>query len=365
MQCYPLPSHFSQGNIIGKRYSVAEYSPARTEREIAMRRPVGVTVAAVILGIMAFFGAALMLLALVFSLFVHSPLIARALRPMVAAANALGLCFFLYCGWTVVDLFRVRRWARISVVVIGALMFLTSAVAAIGVLMVRPFVPLPPGTSPAQMSHVFFAIAAFYSLFCLVGLWWVVYFNLAHVRAAFSASRLIVTHPDILPPGGEAIFPSGAATSGWRIVIIVWAALLFCGVLGLPVVLLMHAPLFLFGATIAGPAEAGLVLLFVAVEIYTGIGLLRKWRAAWYVALLWQVYSVVYFLALLIPGVESRFVAYERQFMTQWSLAGTTPYSAPLIDLGPFMVLGMILGGVVVVVCTIALFARKEDYFGD
>lgn len=330
-----------------------------------MRRPVGVTAAAVILGIMALLGAGLMLLSLLFSLFVHSPLLASPLRPFVALGNALVLCFFLYCGWTVVDLFRMRRWARISAVVIGALVFLTSGVTVFGILAVRQFVPAPPGTSPEDMMAVFMGLAAFYVLICLVGLWWVVYFNLRHVRAAFADSGVMVTNPDILPPGGAVMLPpSGEGTPGWRIVIIVWAILVLFSALVMPVTALMHTPLFLFGAILTGPAETGTLLVLAAIEIYMGVGLLRKWKAAWYVALFWQIYCAVFFLSLTLSGVRSRFLAYDQQLMARWSSTGGEAYPATLIPVGSFMAIGMILGGIFVIIVTIALIQRRDDYRG-
>jgi hypothetical protein len=331
-----------------------------------MRRPVGVVVAGVFLGLMALLGICGTLLALGFAIFFHNPILPSAFRPFIIFSDSLVLFFFLYCAWTVIDLFRMRTWARISMVVIGALVFLFSAVAGFGILAVRKFAPMgPPGQSPGTMSLVFVGIAGFYFLISVIGAWWMVYFNLAHVRGAFARERLMVSNPAILPPGGAAMLTMGVGEgiSGWRVVIIVWACLMLLSVLCLPMVLLMHIPLFLYGVVLTGTAGTVAVLVLVAVEVYMGIGLLMKWKAAWYVGLAWQIYTVGYCLSFLIPGTWARFLAYQQDAAARWSPTPPAPY--PVINMSPFLTIGFIAGSVIVILCTIALFQRKADYLGS
>lgn len=167
-----------------------------------MRRPAGVAVAAVLLGIVAAFGILSMGFGLVFAIFTHNPVLPNAFRPWVVFSNAIGLCFFLWCGWTVIDLFRMRAWARISAAVIGILVIIFSAIAGAGVLAARRFAgALPAGATSLNISALMTSIAVCYFVLAAIGLWWVIYFNLAAVRAAFGEARLMVTNPEILPPG--------------------------------------------------------------------------------------------------------------------------------------------------------------------
>jgi len=167
-----------------------------------MRRPAGVTIAAVLLGIVAAVGILCTASGLVFAIFTHNRILPNAFRPYVVFTNAIGLCFFLWCGWTVVDLFRMRPWARISAAVIGVLVIVFSAVAGGGVLAARRYAgAIPAGASTLDVSSVMTWIAISYFVLAAIGLWWVIYFNLAGVRAAFGAAQLMVTNPEILPPG--------------------------------------------------------------------------------------------------------------------------------------------------------------------
>lgn len=167
-----------------------------------MLRPAGVVLAAVLLGIVAVFGILCTGCGVVFAIFTHNPVLPNAFRPYAVFINAIGLCFFLWCGWTVIDLFRMRSWARISAAVIGILVALFAAIAGGGVLAARRYaVPLPAGASNMNVSAVMTWVAVVWFVLAAIGVWWAVYFNLAPVRAAFGAARLMVTNPEVLPPG--------------------------------------------------------------------------------------------------------------------------------------------------------------------
>ena len=334
-----------------------------------MRRPVGVVIAAIILGLMTLLGIFGTLVSLVIAIFIRNPILSDYFRPFIIAGNSLALLFFLYCAWTVVDLFRLRNWARISIVVIGSLVFLFSAAVGVAMLLARPYAAMiPQGPNPMNLAPFFAGMAAFYFLISLIGVWWIVYFNLAHVRAAFRLDRLMVTYPDTLPPGGAVAIPAVPAlgTSGWRIVLIVWACLLLFAVLWFPFVPLLHFPFFIAGFILSGPAEYVVLLVFVLAALYTGIGLLRKWRAAWYVALLWQILTILNLATFLMPGTMARFVTYEQQMMSQMVPGGAAPlFPMQSLFSGPFFAFCMIPGVIVLVFITIALFRCKADYLGS
>jgi hypothetical protein len=333
-----------------------------------MRRPAGVTVAAVVLGLMTLMGVLGVMLSLAASMLLpHLPVSGVQFRALLVCSNLLALAFFVYCAWTVIDLFRLRRWARISAIVIGSLLFLVSLLAGLAILAARRFASLIPqsGPTPVDVTQIFVVMAAFYFLIALIGLWWIVYFSLPSVRSAFVSPTLMVTNPDILPPGGEAQIPAPpVGTPGWRVVLVVWACLMFLGVIGLPMVLFMHIPLFLFGAILTGPAEWGVLLIMFAAQVLLGIGLIRKWKFAWYLGLVWQIYAIGYTLTFLIPGMWNRFISYQEQLASRWATPGSVQLPMDALYHGPFMAICFALGIAVIVLFSVALFRCREDYLG-
>ena len=160
-------------------------------------KPGGIYLAAIVLALMAAFG----LLSLAFSI-VTLFLARHALAPeipsvriILAAVHLLMLAAVFWCFWTVIGLFRLRAWARYSIIVLGILDFLFFAAlsAALAWLRGNPFVTAmdarPNPSMPFSPGMLMAGLAAFYGLLALVGVWWVVYFNLSRVRQAFAASR--------------------------------------------------------------------------------------------------------------------------------------------------------------------------------
>jgi hypothetical protein len=290
---------------------------------------------------------------------------ASGVRAIMVVMTAVMLCFFLFCGWTVVGLFRMRLWARYSILVIGGLEFCCCALLCGMMLLLRSAPPPMPVTpSPMSFRAVLLVSAAFYGFLSLIGAWWLVYFNLAPVRGAFvglPAATLTSGEPAVLAGAGQN-GGLGPTVPGWRMVIIVWACLLLFSIVGLPMVLVMHMPLFLFGVVFRGTAATALLLAMLGVQIFLGVGLLKKWRAAWYVALVWQVYTVAFFLAFLAPGMWARFMAYQDEMTGRWGVAFHAGNTAMVMNMRPFMAIGFVLGAAIVVLLTVALFQRREDY---
>lgn len=337
-----------------------------------MRRPAGVIPAAVVLALMALVGIFGSLVSVVASLFLrNNPAIPAVpgMRAMMVVSVVVMLCFFLFCAWTVVGLFRMRPWARFAILAIGGLEFFFCALGAGVMILVRNMPPLMPTATPAPigMPAVFIGIAAFYAFLSLIGAWWLVYFNLAPVREAFRVAGARGSTAVVAPAAGEPapsalVAQDPPATPGWRMVIVVWACLMLVGVLFLPALLLMRLPVFLLGAVFRGNAATGVLLALVAVQVYLAVGLLRKWRPAWYVGMAWQIYAIAFFLTFLIPGVWARFMAYQQELMGRWGIAMNAGKQVLAMDPRPFMALGLVMGAAVVAILTIALLRRREDY---
>ncbi|MGB9145557.1 MAG: hypothetical protein WCC14_07035 [Acidobacteriaceae bacterium] len=332
-----------------------------------MRRPVGVIIAAILLGAIALFGIVGETAALGLTFFYHSPLIPNLpfIRPFMVVTNGVLLLFFLLCAWTVAGLFRMRGWARISTATIGGVVAFFSLLTGVAVLWAGRFTQyLPPGPSSGTVQTVLSMVAGFYFVVALVGIWWLVYFNLASVRMAFAASRpLSADSVAVLPPGAWGSVPE-PGIPGWRVVIMVWAWLMLVSAVFLPALLWLHPPMFLFGAVLQGGAGMAAFVVLWLVEIYLGVGLLRKWKPAWYLALFLQVYLAGYCASFLVPGMMTRYLAYQRSLISQWGLPTAAPGGPATIEQGPILAVGFVFTLVLVVLITWALIRRREDYLG-
>jgi hypothetical protein len=333
-----------------------------------MRRPAGVILAAIVLGLMALIGIFGSLISAATTIFMHNPAIPPipGVRTIMVVMAGGMLCFFLFCAWTVVGLFRMRSWARYSILAIGGLEFCFSLLMCGVMVLLRSMPPpqMPGGTTPSMsVQAVFLAMGAFYGFLSLIGAWWLVYFNLKPVRAAFSGTSQAVVESG---PGAAQVMvvQPPAGMPGWRIVIIVWACLMLMSALYVPLVFLMHIPLFIFGVVLRGTAATATLLAMLAVQLYLGLGLLKKWTVAWYLAMAWQVYTVVCFASFLSPKVFAHFTAYQQELMGSWGVSVTGPNSTHMevMNYRPFLLPGLVLGLGIVAVLTFALFQRREDY---
>lgn len=148
---------------------------------------------------MAFAGLLLTAAALIAQFVIQSPLIPRIPTVRVAAAgmDALVLALVILAVLTIIGLFRLRIWARYSIVLLGLLDFLVFAIMAIGVLVLRVrsgMASMPIPSNPhVTVGNILFALAALYGLLALVGLWWMIYFNLESVRQIFADAEARLT----------------------------------------------------------------------------------------------------------------------------------------------------------------------------
>ena len=169
-----------------------------------MRRPAGVIVAAVILGVIALCGLLFSVLLLGIVLLVHTPIIPKlpAVHLGLTAVAACMIAWFAFCAWTVAGLVRMRAWARYATLVIAALQFVFNALLCAGTLLAASSAPpLPPTPTPLNLHAILAVIAGFYALLSIVGASWLVYFNLRDVRSAFrSAQQSVLAAEATAPP---------------------------------------------------------------------------------------------------------------------------------------------------------------------
>jgi hypothetical protein len=227
-----------------------------------MSRPVGVTASAVV----AILGS---ILALVFAvLMIATPFIATAQpQPPNTAqiAIAAAAMFAALAGigiWTSIGLFRLRSWARTSILVFAGFL---AACFSFG-LLITMTVPIPSGIT-AGTEHLFSrVVAVMFGIPLAIAVWWLIQFNTQSTKAAFASP---IAEP--------------ASRRPLSITIIGWLSIL--GIASCLFSILARLPVFLFGAVFNGWIAGVIYALFGALSLYIGKGLLdlreraRFWRS--------------------------------------------------------------------------------------
>jgi uncharacterized membrane protein (DUF2068 family) len=264
-----------------------------------MKRPTGVVFAAIVL----------LLLSLFQLLMAFCMAVSGALLPMRAAAGSpqvqqlpawipnfmylLCVFFLALTVWgiaTTVGLFRLRRWARYSVLIIGgglALIGFTSALATCFLLLVP--MPLPSSADASQIqttqaiTKVMFAVIAFfYAIICAVGVSWLIYFNRKKVREVFTAAtpespRL--SQDVIAPVTSQEVSTVSLRNSRRPFLISLLAVLNMIGAGFLILSVFIPIPGLMFGFTLDGWRKAAVYLIFAVISAAIGVGLwrLQEW----------------------------------------------------------------------------------------
>jgi hypothetical protein len=338
------------------------------------RRPAGVTLAAVVLSLAA---AVVLLLAL---LPVLTGLFGRhASTPAASPASILAILIvtaFVYllvagCGiTTVVGLFRMRPWARISMLVIGALIALFgifSTLMCFAMPSLLRAMPLPPNTNPAAVRAVFTLMALFDMAIAAVGAWWLIYFALRSTREAFGrqpaapafnpyappplphahaldfseAQPLPVYTPAPPPLYGAAYDPPQhvitAAPKRPVSMTILAVVLGFACLSTLPAIFLGHSQMILLGFFVSGgAARLGFAVMFVWLG-FTAAGLIALRKSAWYAAVAYCLYAISTTIVMMLPYGRAHMASYvaERQAHAAMGVPqlAFNPFTAPLFNL--------------------------------
>ena len=256
-----------------------------------MSRPAGVTVSAVFLSI----GSLLAAVSGVFFFFAQSLAPPDTPRPPFAEAIMVftAAVFFGSALWgtlTAFGLIRMYRWARISILVIGTLLVIFCGLSLLMLLAIPQF--MPESESTRGMGLVTGIMTTLYLIPIAFGIWWLIYFNRAPVKAAFVA-------------GAPATVEAGPRRP-LSIAIIAWHAIAF-GLMTVPGVLTQF-PAIVFGILLTGWGAKLVYLLFGVTQFAIGIGLLklRPWghtAAVWFCIFV-MVHSVVF---AFLPDKAARF----------------------------------------------------------
>ena len=255
-----------------------------------MSRPVGVTASAIVAILGSIF--VLLLAALsVTSLFIETTQPQPPNSPQFVIAGAAMFVALAGFGiWTSVGLFRLRSWARASILVIAGFL----AAGSIFSLVISMAVPMPPEITASTEHIVRRTMAAMFGIPLAIAVWWLIQFNTPSTKAAFAS-----------PIAGPA------SPRPLSITIIGWVSIL--GVASCLFAILTRTPAFLFGAIFNGWIAGIIYALFGALSLYIGKGLLDLRERARVLAIGWFGFGFVHLsLVTLVPSLRQRMLELER-----------------------------------------------------
>jgi hypothetical protein len=239
----------------------------------------------------------------------HYGLIAFVMTAVFIALAGLGI-------WTAVGLFRMRGWARVSILVFAGIM------AAMGLLMgvMMSVLPLPPTpNAPAGAVAKFrWVMVAIYAVPFLIGVWWLVLFNRQSTREAFTATAV---------PGEVSRRPLSVSIIGW------WN--LASGVFSL-IPAAIRLPAFVAGVILTEWSATLFYVVFGALGLYLGWGLLKLDERARVVTIAWFAVTIAHSAYIaLAPGPRERMREFERGLRMEGTLQpapfDTTTFSTSMM----------------------------------
>jgi hypothetical protein len=238
----------------------------------------------------------------------------------------------------------MRRWASISIMIIGGCLVLLALLELLGCILVQftmSNIVLPPNSgsanlvppNPAVMQGAFFFLDALCLGVIAIGIWWIVYFARKKSRDAFAQAALAVTlqstaqlnpatpitdfsvaqplpvsEPGLAPVA--VVEPPSPAVRERPISMTIIAVLLLLGSVSLVFCCLLPYPQFMFGVLITGASKYVLLIALALINAVAGIGLLRRIHFGWLLAVGVQILGLFNFLTFLLPGVRARYMEF-------------------------------------------------------
>jgi hypothetical protein len=266
---------------------------------------------------------------------------------------------------TGIGIWRLKNWARISMIVFSVLLILMSGFTGL----VSLVIPIPATSTndigPSEISAIRIGMGVFWFTLLGIGIWWLVFFNQSKVKSQFG--QLAVTF------AGEStsqtaysvqtmpVRPTEPGTAKRPLSITILAWLLLVGCLFIPLSLVLHAPAILFMRLLTGWPAIFFFLIFAASQLCIGIGLLRLRPAARIAAIVLFSFgflnSAVFYFA---PGGHARALALMDSQRTMFPWMGQVQGQSGFpLDPAPFLVVGAVGGLVMITVPLYFLVTRK------
>ena len=282
---------------------------------------------------------------------------------------------------TAVGLLGLRNWARISTIVFSVLLIIFGA---FGMLTSMVFFLKPPpgnGLDPKAVFFIGVAMAVFALVQIGIGIWWMVFFSRAKVKAQFLPQPLPFQHlgqgadpyaidprysTSVPPPGLPAApdVPSAAPTPSARplsVSIIAWY--LLAGCLFVPFPLFLHSPTALFLTILTGWRASVFFLVIAGVHVYAGTMLLRMKPAGRWIGIGYFVFNFVNIAVFyLAPGGHARVTRLVDLQQSMFPWMSSSQASQFHIDIMPFVMFGVIFALALYLVPLYFLAAAKPAF---
>jgi hypothetical protein len=263
------------------------------------------------------------------------------------------LMWLLPAIWGIISsigLFRLKNWARISTIVFSVLLIL---MGGFGLLMslIMPGLSAPnyPTASPVMVIQRIFMVG--FNLMLLGnGIWWLAFFTRPKVVRQFRPVPLTETAGASLPMTQPTQVPATPATlvnvrrRPVSIAVIAWFILAGCAFI--PLCFVLHLPAVLFTKIMTGWPATLVYLIYMALSLCIGIGLLRLKPAARLAGIGYYIFGVLNQAVFCgAPGARERIRALMdmQQSIFLWMPAMNAQTSIH-IDIEPFVNMGIIGG---------------------
>jgi hypothetical protein len=297
-------------------------------------------------GVVAILAAVLSLLCLSLAFFVAilSPLprgtveIPPPVRTAMLAMYAIMMAVSVFGVFTGIGLIRLRNWARISVLIWGGLCVFFGAIGIPFAFLLPKFtVPNAPELPQGWEHSMQFTLFFIYGLPLLVGIWWLILFNRASVKAEFAEN-------------GAAAGVAVLQIPRCPLPVTVLAWLYLTSILNFVFLPFMPVPVPVFIFALALPPKTGLVvLLLTALGLFAGgVGILRlsPWGYSLTLGLqmFWLASTAV---SLLNPNYKAAMTSYIRSIRVWWRLP-ESQFSPDVFlqQFGWMMMFGLVFAGV-------------------
>lgn len=328
-----------------------------------MKRSVGVAVIAVLslLGSMlALLMGLLMALVMTFAPlptkdFPGSPLFFKAMLLLSS------LMYVLPAIWgivTSIGLFRLRNWARISMIVFSVLLIFVSGFGGL-VSLLMPMLPSPNHSADNALVAARYFMGLFSLTLIGIGAWWIVFFTRQRVKEQFLPPPPVAgTLPPVVDsPAAERTFkrPLSISILGW---------LMLGGCLFMVPSMFLHPPAILFTKLLTGRTATLCYGGYTVLNLLIGIGLLRLNPSARLAGICYYVFSFINVgIFYLAPGPQARLEALmeKEQSLFPW-MPLRQNQSGYAFNLKPFLILGFCGAVIGIAVPLYFLITRKSAF---
>lgn len=270
---------------------------------------------------------------------------------------------------TSVGLFRLKEWARISIIVFSVLLILMFGFSAL-IFLVLPF-PTPPNQQVD--ANVASGVRVFMTTFAGgmvgIGVWWLVFFTRARVKQQFVPLQPLVTGATVGAPQllTDSPLPASAPAAPSRplsLTILAWFMLVGC--LFVPMSIVLRSPAVFLTKVVTGWPATLYYLAIAVVGLYVGIGLLRLKPLARSVGVAYYgfffVNKAVFYLA---PGGRTRMLDLIQKSLSSFPWVQAEYWQnqvAPQFNTTRFFAMGACLGLAGILVPIYFLVTRKQAF---